>query len=243
MKIWIIALILLCGFCACQKEVKDKTPPVITSLSVDVDSIAPNEVINVQVSLSDNAALNQVRVRISQAFSKSYTQWSALSVRDISGTFYQGTFSFIVPDSATAGYYQIATQGADMEGNGSVDSLIYFTVLQPGAAPQLIGFQTDPPMNGNILYLNSTDTLSFVGQAIDDINLNKVSIILQTATAKSVKTLNYSITDTITTWDFAVKADTILPNYDENIPSELLIKILDSDGNLTRKSYPVEFTQ
>lgn len=242
MKIWIIALLLLCGFCACQKEVNDKTPPVINSLSVDVDTAEPNDVIHVQVSLSDNAALKQVRVRISQAFAKSYTQWEALSVRDISGTSYQGTFSFIVPDSATAGYYQISTQGADKEGNGTIDSLIYFTVLQPLSAPQLIDFQTNPPMNGNILYLSSTDTLSFSGQATDDIDLSKVSIILQTATARSVKTLNYSVTDTVTTWDFAVKADTILPNYDEYIPSELLIKILDSDGNLTRKSFPVEFT-
>lgn len=241
MKIWILSFLLFCGLCSCKKEVKDTTPPVINSLSVDVDTVESNQVINVQVSLSDNAALNQVRVRISQAFAKSFTQWDALSVRDISGTFYQGTLSFIVPDSATAGYYQIATQGADMEGNGTVDSLIYFTVLQPESAPQLIGFQTKPPMSGNILYLTSTDTLSFEGQATDDIDLSKVSIDLRTANKRSIKAFSYNVTDTVTTWDFSAKADTILPNYSEYIPSELLIKILDSDGNLTRKSYPVEY--
>lgn len=242
MKIWILCFILFCGFCACQKENKDTTPPVINSLSVDAVEVEPNDVINVHVSLSDNAALNQVRVRISQAFAKSYTKWDELSVRDISGNSYQGTFSFIVPDSATAGYYQITTQGADVEGNGTVDSLLYFTVLQPLSAPQLIGFQTKPPMIGNVLYLTSTDSLSFVGQATDDLNLSKVSISLQTATERSIKTVYFNITDTVTTWDFATQRDTIFPDYDVYQPSELLIKILDSDGNLTRKTFPIEYT-
>lgn len=242
MKIWIFGFALALVFCACQKEKKDKTPPVIDNLSVDAQSVEPNEVINVQVSLSDNSALSQVRVRISQAFAKSYSQWQEMTIRDISGTFYQGTFSFIVPDSATAGYYQIATQGSDMEGNGTIDSLIYFTVLQPGAGPQLIDFQTNPAMIGNTLYLTSNDSLSFTGLAKDNIGLNKVSIILQTSTEKSVKTLNYSIPDTISIWDFATKADTIYTDYDTYIPSQLIIKILDTDGNLTREVFPVEFT-
>ncbi len=242
MKIWILFIILLCGFCACQKENKDTTPPVINSLSIDAVEYVPNDVMNLQVSLSDNASLNQVRVRISQAFSKTFTHWDELSIRDISGTSFQGTFSFVVPDSVTAGYYQIATQAADMEGNGTIDSLIYFTILQPESAPQLIDFQTNPPMIGEVIYLNSTDTLSFVGQATDDINLSKLSVILQTASERAIKTVSFNITDSVTTWDFATQNDTIFPDYDVYQPSELLIKILDSDGNLTRKSFPVEFT-
>ena len=74
--------------------------------------------VEIGVGLTDNENLKQVRVSIATAFAKSFGNWKDLEVRDISGTTYQGTFSFLVPDTARAGYYQVSVRGrtyAEME--------------------------------------------------------------------------------------------------------------------------------
>src|SRR5690554_6069611 len=103
---------------ACNKVVEDKTKPVLESLSMNGDAFKPQETIEIYVGLSDDENLSQVRSRISQSFSKSFGNWEAVVVKQISGTYYEGTLSFTVPDTATAGYYQVTTRGSDQRGNG-----------------------------------------------------------------------------------------------------------------------------
>lgn len=226
---------------ACNKVVEDKTKPVMESLSMNGDEFKPQDVIEIYVGLSDNENLSQVRSRISPSFAKTFGDWKDVSVKEISGTRYEGTISFTVPDTATAGYYQVTTRGSDMRGNGTVDSVMYFTILQPGFAPEIIDFETKPPIVNGVLYMTATDSLTFAGVVIDDTGLKNISINLKSTEDKNIKSLSYNIADSSVTWDFALQGDTILPDYEAVWPGLLLIKALDIDGNQTRREVPIEF--
>lgn len=226
---------------ACNKIVEDKTKPVLESLSMNGDEFKPQDVIEIYVGLSDNENLSQVRSRISQAFSKSFGNWEAVVVKEISGAQYEGTLSFTVPDTAAAGYYQVTTRGSDLRGNGSVDSVMYFTILQPGFAPELVDFQTKPLIVDGTIYMSATDSLSFTGLIVDDTGLKTISINLRSTESKNIKTLTYNVPDSSSTWDFSLQADTIIPAYQNVSPRSLLIKALDIDGNQMRKEIPINF--
>lgn len=237
---------LLFGFLilalACTKVIQDELAPVIESLALNADSFAPNDVLKITVSLADNENLNQVRVRISTAFAKSFGDWTDLQVRDISGQTYEGSFSFVIPDTARSGYYQIATQGSDLRGNGTKDSILYFTINQPGFAPELIDFQTDPPIVSNVIYMTGQDSLRFMGSLLDDTGLKQATFEMRSTNDEQIKMLTNNIADSVTTWDLALNTDTILPNYATKFPGSLLVKVLDIDGNQTRLVVPIDYT-
>ncbi len=239
-KIAIFAFVILCA--ACTVDDKDETDPVFQSLTLNAETFEPNDVLELSVGISDNENLNQVRVRISTSFAKTFGDWKDLEVRDISGTNYQGTFSFVIPDTARAGYYQISTQAADLRGNGTKDSIMYFTILQPGFAPELTNFQTSPPIVSNIIYMMGQDSLRFFGTVSDDGYLDQITIDLRSTTNQRIQLLTYNVkSDSISTFDLTLNADTILPQYDTRFPGSLLIKVLDWDGNQTRMEVPIEF--
>ena len=205
------------------------------------DEFKPQDVIEIYVGLSDNENLSQVRSRISQSFSKSFGNWEAVVVKQISGTHYEATLSFTVPDTATAGYYQVTTGGSDLRGNGTVDSVMYFTILQPGFAPEIIDFQTNPPIVSGIIYLTATDSLIFTGLVTDDTGLKNISITLMSTENKNIKSVSHNLPDSIATWDSSLSPDTIKPPYGSVSPGSLLIKALDIDGNQTRREISVNF--
>ncbi len=226
----------------CERTVEDEIAPVFESLEINSTTFNPQDVITIDVGMRDNENMNQVRVRIQSAFSKSFGEWEAVEIREVSGQSYQGSFSFTVPDTAQAGYYQYSVQGADMRGNGTRDSINYFTILQPGFAPYLFGFNTIPPIVDNVLFLNSNDTLMFVGLAIDDNMLSEVSIDLRSTKNERIQLLSYTIPDSVGLWNLGLNVDSILPQYEEMYPASLIVKILDSDNNQTRREIPVDFT-
>lgn len=225
----------------CNRTEVDEIDPIIESMEINSTSFVPQDVIRIDVGLRDDENMNQVRVRIEPAFSKSFGQWETVQIREVSGLSYQGSFMFTIPDTAAAGYYQYSVQGADMRGNGTKDSIDYFTILQPGFAPRLIGFQTIPPIVDNVLYLNGNDTLIFRGLATDNYKLSQVSFDLRSTKNERIELLSYNITDSLVYWNFAFHVDSIFPQYEEMFPAVLLVKILDSDNNQTRTEIPVDF--
>lgn len=227
---------------ACSKE-DDREDPVLTGLSVSDEPLSPGDNLTVSVSATDNEELGQVRMRIREAFSKSFGAWQVLRVVDVSGNTLNRTFTFPVPDSALAGYYEVSTQVSDERGNGSIDSTLFFTILQAGVQPVIAGFQTSPPLNiDNELDLSFNDTLTFSGTVSDSEGLSEVEIDLQTAGGSSVDNRSYALGDTIQLWDFEQFADTLIATYTQNQPSKLLIKATNSQGHLTRQVYPVSYT-
>lgn len=236
--LFLIFLLIL----ACSKD-KDLDDPVLTGLSISQEPLGPGDNLQVSVSATDNEELRQVRMRIREAFSKSFGAWQVLRVVDISGNTLNRTFTFPVPDSALAGYYEVSTQVSDERGNGSVDSTLFFTILQGGLQPVISGFQTDPSLNmDNELDLSFSDTLTFLGVVSDDDGLNRVEIGFQNFTGASLDNRSYNLGDTIQSWDMEQFADTIVATYDQNQPAKLIIRAFDSQGHLTRLSYPVNYT-
>lgn len=226
---------------SCAKQEKDETEPVMEAIHLNKKEFVPLEVVEVHVQLADDENLNQVRSKISQAFAKSFHDWSQAVVKPISGKKYEGVLTFVVPDTAKAGYYQLATQAMDMSGNTTVDSILYFTVLQPGFAPEFHNFQTQPPVVGDVIYLSGQDTLTFSGTVTDELGLKSVSINLKSTDDKNIRTLNYNLPDSVSTWDFAAEADTIFPNYDALLPAKLIVKAVDGDGNQSRLEFEIDF--
>lgn len=237
----ILFLLFFClVFFACTKSDKDKESPVFQSLSVSPEKAGPGATFQVNYHITDNSALNQVRSRISRASAKSFGDWQIFYVTDISGLSYEGFFQFTIPDTARSGYYQIATQGVDMDGNATKDSLIYVIVSQPGFQPMLVNFATKPTMTDSVLHLASFDTLSFSGFAEDDIQLKKVEIKLENGDVL-LKKLSYSISDSTNSWSFATGADSIFLDTVLTGTGSLYIKLQDSDGNQTPVTFPVVF--
>lgn len=227
---------------ACTKIEQDERAPVIESLSLNGDSYKPNDVLEITVALSDNENLEQVRVRISPAAAKTFGDWKDLKVRKISGQTYEGTFSFVIPDTARSGFYQINTQGSDLRGNGTKDSILYFTINQPGFAPELINFQTDPPIVSNVIYMTGQDSLRFMGLLIDDTGLKQVTFDLRSTKNEKMKLLTTNIPDSLNIWDLASNTDTILPDYETKFPGLLQVKVVDIDGNQTRLNVAIDYT-
>jgi hypothetical protein len=154
----IAALFVLC-IAACSKVEQDSIAPAFASLTVNSESFLPGQELSIQVSGTDNLELNQVRLLIEPAFSKSFGFWKILEIRDISGSSFNTDFRYTVPDSALAGLYELSIQIADERGNGSVDSTLQFFVRQPGEEPVISGFATNPGIDpDDVLRVSATDT-------------------------------------------------------------------------------------
>ncbi|HKL02822.1 MAG TPA: DUF4625 domain-containing protein [Cryomorphaceae bacterium] len=227
---------------ACSKE-DDREDPVITGLTISQESLSPGENLTISVWATDNEDLGQVRIRIREAFSKSFGAWEALRVINISGNTLNSTFALTVPDTALAGYYEVSTQVSDERGNGSVDSTLFFTILQSELQPVISGFETNPPLNvDNELNLNFNDSLTFSGVVVDSDGLNQIEIEFQSFSGSVIDNRNYNLGDTIQSWNFEQFADTIVATYQENPPAHLIIRATDSQGHLTRNSFSVNYT-
>ena len=242
MKLILPVLAFLLVIVACNKTEKDEHDPVMEMIELNDDTFQPNDVLELALAFSDNENLNQIRVRIAPAFAKSFGDWKTTQIREISGQSYNGSFSFVIPDTARAGYYQISAQAADLKGNATVDSILYFSINQPGFAPEIHDFQTDPPMVGDVIYMSGQDSLRFMGMITDDVWLKQITFDLRSTNNGSIKLLTHNIPDTLASWDLALHTDTILPNYATQIPGSLVVKVLDNDGNQTRLEVPVEYT-
>ena len=241
MKLTVVFAAVFLLALSCKETEVDKTKPVLESLSMNGDEFKPQDLIEIHVGLSDNENLSQVRSGISPSFAKTFGDWKEVVVKQISGTQYEGTLSFTVPDTARAGYYQVTTRGSDLRGNGSVDSIMYFTILQPGFAPELVDFQTVPPIVDGTIYMTGSDSLIYTGLVMDDTGLKSISINLRSTENKSIKNLSYNVPDSSTSWDVSLMPGRIKPPYLNVSPGSLLIKALDIDGNQMRREIPIDF--
>ncbi len=236
-----VLFVLSLAIVACSKVSDDETDPVLTQYTISPEVVEVGEQVSVSVSCTDNEELRQIRIRIQEAFSKSFGAWKVLRVDDISGRSFTGVYQFTVPDSALAGYYSVAVQASDERGNGTIDSVLYFTIDRPDQAPSLIDFETNPPIQGNVIELELGDTLSFSGTAFDADSLSSIEIDLLDVDGSGIEGLTYNIGDTTNTFSFDNQADSLFIDYQEDIPGRLLIKVTDSEGHLLRESFEIDY--
>lgn len=224
----------------CTKVSDDTKPPEIFSYTINGSSFVPGEFLEVSVSAGDNEELNQIRVRVDEAFSKSFGFWKLIDVRNVSGTTYSSTLTYMIPDTTLAGLYEVSFQVVDERGNGSVDSTLQFAVRREDDEPMIAGFNTDPAIGSdNVLRLFSSDTLTFSGTISDPDSLQSFTISFRDGAGKVLRTVEYAVAD-CTVFDLNWDQDTVFFQTFEEFPIEMLLKAQDNPGHQRRISYPVE---
>jgi hypothetical protein len=238
--LFVLALIVVFG---CEKVTDDDTDPIINAFEIQNQRLEVGEVVSVSVEVSDNEELNQLRLRMREAFSKSFGYWEFTQFESLSGTTYSGVYSFEVPDTVLAGRYSISLQVVDERGNASNDSIQYVDIIRPDEAPSLIDFATMPEIEADgSISLNQNDTLIFLGLAFDVDSIQTVEINILTTDGSSVQDLTYNLGSVSTTFDFGLSADSIFVNTLISIPTNMLVKVTDSKGHMLRNEYPLIYT-
>lgn len=232
---FLIFLLLVTG---CNEVVRDHQDPEITSLSVSPKTVSPGETLTISYTVKDNEELAQVRARITTAFSKSFGGWRVLRIDDIGGKQFDGDMHFVVPDSALAGLYSIAFQGADARGNGTRDSLIFFTLEQEGVAPNIESFETFPPLVDGVFMGGAQAELNFHAVFSDNEGLARVELDLQNARRQVLGNVSQSVDSLLTfEWNYT---DTIRFSDHSQLPTRLVLKATNLTGHQTRLEVEVE---
>jgi len=234
-------------FCAfllsCETVSDDSVRPEIKQFALLNPTVTSGESLEIRVEVADNENLTQVRLRIRDEFSKSFGAWGLVQVDDISGTLFERNYMFLVPDSALSGYYSVALQVADERGNGSIDSIQYFTISREGLSPLFSHFQTNPPFNSEgIIQADTNTVLTFEGGAQDDAGIQLVEINLRNALGSNIGILNYEIeSEIITDWYFAEQADTVKFSDLSQPPVSMVIRLQDMQGHQTRREFSFQY--
>ncbi len=235
--------IIFCGILmwSCSKVSDDSVPPQILLYTSNAEVVMPGDVIEVTVQAADNEELAQARLRILSSFTKSFGAWKVVNISDISGATFQTTYFLSVPDSALAGMYSMGFQVADERGNASIDSLLYFTILQPGIGPEFIDFATTPFLSvAGPNTLSANDSLIFTGFAAGD-SLTSVDFEFKSATDANIETYPHEIEDA-SLWSFTENADTVRFADFQTLPVRMVVRIKDKAGHQARLNFPLFFS-
>jgi len=226
--------IIVSSLLACSRISDDDESPVITALELNDTEFSSGETFIASISGRDNEELKQVRVRIRQAFSKSFGFWELVEVRDISGSTFSTSFSFQIPDTSLAGLYEASFQISDERGNGSIDSTLQFLIRQQGEEPEILSFQTNPPLDSDdVLRIGGQDTLTFSGVISDPDFVESFSIDFKDELDLVVLSINYPVPDTVL-FDLSQFPDTAFFATFSTFPVKMELKAEDGVGHQPR---------
>lgn len=239
-NVFLIILIVLIAFTSCQKD-EDKTDPEIRSFSLINNEISAGTNLQINYSISDNSEISQVRFRVAHISAKSqnFGAWKYVHIQNINGNEYSDQLNIAVPDTSLAGYYSLSMQVADMRGNGSKDSTIYFTISHPGIQPYFEDINFEPALNiDGILEVNRGDSLYFTGTAYSPSDLASVNVRLRDPERQDIYTRSYNLSDTVyTSWNLnvmdplAISSEYELGNY------LLILSAIDTIGHRERVEF------
>lgn len=234
---------VLVGVLACERVSDDMVLPQISEFQLSADTVVPGDLLEIFVGVTDDEALSQMRIRISSSFSKSFGEWRDVRVDDISGTSFQKTYQFAIPDTSQAGLYSAAFQVVDHRGNASIDSVIDFNIYQPGITPALVDFGTEPPANADFVILADTSGfLRFFGDVSDNVGLARVEIVFQRPNGSTLLTDTYAYEDTlINSWSFVSNVDTFFFGSFSTMPASVVIRAINTDGHRVRNAFALDF--
>lgn len=231
-----LALLLIAPSCSDVSD--DVISPEIVRYSISNDTLAAGaDDLVIDVEVTDNAELGQLRFRIQEAFAKNFGHWRVVRIEDISGLSHQAVYSFPVPDTALAGLYEVYFQVVDIRGNASRDSVQKILITQAGNQPVFSGFTTVPPPEpSGAVVLFPDDTLTFAGSVGDASGLESVIFEFRGSDRNVLSSSTYFIPDTLdsTVWD-ATLADTVFFATFAEKPATLTVKALNTAGHQSRK--------
>lgn len=226
---------------ACDSTPDDIFPPEILRFELNETSLDVGETLELNIEVADDEDLNQMRIRIREAFAKNFGHWQVIRIIDIQGLDHSGTYTFEVPDTSLAGLYEVTFQVVDWRGNASIDSIQSFFIGQPGLQPDMGNFTTVPPPQDGVVVVPSDGFLNFAGTIVDANGLAEVRIEFRGSDNRSIGTNTYNLTDTIPvlSWDAATATDTVFVADFPRPLSSIVVKALSEDGHQSRKSFEV----
>lgn len=236
-----VFFVFMCGLSACNNPPEDIFAPEILRFELNETNLDVGETLELDIEVADDEELNQMRIRIREAFAKSFGHWELIDIIDLQGLSHSATYPFVLPDTALAGLYEVSLQVVDWRGNATLDSLQSFFIGQPGLQPNMSAFTTIPAPQDEVLVVPSDGTIQFSGFISDANGLGEVRIEFRGSDNRSIGNNVYNLTDSIPvlTWDAATETDTIFVAQFPQPLARIVVKALSETGHQSRKSIDV----
>ncbi|MFZ4785898.1 MAG: DUF4625 domain-containing protein [Flavobacteriales bacterium] len=176
MKKVIFLTALVFALASCKKDKEDTTVPVIGSIKVngavaEEHELNAGDVISVEITVSDNEELNQLKVNIhgaddghthdgsteGEVDAPNVGVWSNTQIFDLSGTALTQTISYTVP-ATISGHWHLEVQLIDDQGNEATEAVTTFhientnlPILTISSAPEAVDYVIITTAGGTIV--------------------------------------------------------------------------------------------
>lgn len=182
MKKTLLALLGLLVFVSCSDDEEvDNTAPSILEATMDGEdhdlSFNDGDQVALQVDLSDNVELSQLKLDIHDLFDghshgKSNSTWEMTKVYTVSGASATVNDNLDVPSPVVAGPYHVILQLVDAAGNESDFKELEF-IVKNGSEPQ---FGVTAPDFSNEVHAPKGQAFAMAGTITDDVDLDEILI-------------------------------------------------------------------
>ncbi|GAB5556263.1 MAG: hypothetical protein SchgKO_04760 [Schleiferiaceae bacterium] len=237
----VIGLLLLLFLFSCENEI-DTTPPYFTTVTVnsiegDVTESAPGT-LGIRVYCGDDTRLGQLQIEIHSNFDGhdhgkvQATPFYYSQVVNLSGTNQNVNKVVNIPANAASGPYHMNFRLSDHSGNQATPIYRNLEIESPSQATIDITFpdfssEVNLPSNSNLLVLGTIE---------DDSEIEEITIVCDHLTSfTEIYSETWDLSGLgITSWDINSDGNVKIPLDDAVGICELTIKVVDSDGNVTR---------
>lgn len=242
---------LLLTFTACKKA--DKTPPIINSVMVNGQqhdfSATAGDTLQVEIKVSDDKELGQLKVAIHEAFDghghgkiATYSYFDYVKVENLEGADATVTLEIAIPEMSLAGPYHFIVQVVDAEGNEAEEVELTMILQNTGMAVITV---THPDFSGPNTHFDKGSTIDLQGNVTDDVDIKKIVIIIEAEDGNHGKVNQGELVEividlsgsVVSYFDFAslpgMGHPIEIPLTADDGDYEFLIIVTDSDGNMT----------
>lgn len=168
---------------SCKKDDPDKEAPVIVSVSepIDGDTLYTGSELHVEVKVSDNEALSQVKIDIHSAEGHDHGKiaagayWEEIRIVNVSGTTFEFHEDIMIPATAAAGKYHVIITAVDKSGNQSAITERDIYILNSGDLVAPLIAITSPTAGSSI---TSGGMLTVAGSITDNDELHEVKVMV-----------------------------------------------------------------
>jgi hypothetical protein len=195
MKKVIFLAAIVFALASCKKEKEDTTVPVIGSIKVngvvaEEHDINAGDVITVEIVMSDNEELNQLKVNIhgaddghshdseseEEVVAPNVGVWSNTQIFDLSGTSLTQTISYTVP-ATISGHWHIEVQLIDDQGNEATEAVT--TLHVENANLPVFSVSSTPAAVDYVITTTAGGTIVLTGTVTDPDGLTDIHVELE----------------------------------------------------------------
>lgn len=169
---------------SCKKDEPDKEAPVIVSVSepINDDTLYTGNELHVDLKVTDNEALSQVKIDIHSAEDghshgkiAAGAYWEEIRIVNVSGTSFDMHEHIDIPTTAAAGKYHVIITAVDKAGNQSAVTERDIYILNSGDLIAPVITLSAPTSGGSI---NSGSMLTVSGNIVDNDELSEVKVMI-----------------------------------------------------------------